>query len=99
MHRYYLQSEILSFLIALHRPWFLRQPRSDKYAASRATMARAVCDIVAIVSINVKEHVLPVFLLTFSQRGQFRKNNRDLLETNAKALATEFVGVGTHFIY
>jgi hypothetical protein len=45
VHRYYIQTEILHFTIILHRPWFLRQLRSEKYALSRqACFEAAITD-------------------------------------------------------
>ncbi|WWD21666.1 hypothetical protein CI109_106152 [Kwoniella shandongensis] len=35
IHRYYIQTEILHFVIILHRPWLLRKLRSQRYALSR----------------------------------------------------------------
>jgi hypothetical protein len=35
IHRYYIQTEILHFTIILHRPWFLRELKSDRYNVSR----------------------------------------------------------------
>ena len=45
MHRYYIQTEVLHFIIILHRPWLLRKLRSTRYALSRrACFDAAVTD-------------------------------------------------------
>ncbi|KAK8847577.1 hypothetical protein IAR55_005436 [Kwoniella newhampshirensis] len=36
VHRYYIQTEILHFVIILHRPWLLRKLRSQRYALSQS---------------------------------------------------------------
>ncbi|KAL1413444.1 hypothetical protein Q8F55_001211 [Vanrija albida] len=41
IHRYYIQTEILHFTIILHRPWFLRDLKSDRYEHSRRACAEA----------------------------------------------------------
>jgi hypothetical protein len=45
VHRYYIQTEILHFIIILHRPWLLRKLRTNRYALSRnACFEAAVTD-------------------------------------------------------
>ncbi|KLT39784.1 hypothetical protein CC85DRAFT_250611 [Cutaneotrichosporon oleaginosum] len=50
VHRFYIQTEILHFTIILHRPWFLRQVRSDKYA-----MSRRACFEAAITDFKIRQ--------------------------------------------
>ncbi|TXT15682.1 hypothetical protein VHUM_00185 [Vanrija humicola] len=41
IHRYYIQTEILHYTIILHRPWFLRDLKSDRYSISRQACTEA----------------------------------------------------------
>ncbi|WOO77154.1 putative transcriptional regulatory protein [Vanrija pseudolonga] len=41
IHRYYIQTEILHFTIILHRPWFLRELKTDRYNVSRQACTEA----------------------------------------------------------
>lgn len=52
VHRYYIQTEILHFTIILHRPWFLRQVCSEKYALSRRECFEAAITDFKIVSLH-----------------------------------------------
>ncbi|BEJ12592.1 hypothetical protein CspHIS471_0210520 [Cutaneotrichosporon sp. HIS471] len=72
VHRYYIQTEILHFTIILHRPWFLRQVRSLKYALSRRACFEAAITDFKIRQAFHKEN--PDFFETLLG-GSFREFN------------------------
>lgn len=77
-------------MIILHRPWFLRQARSDKYKLSRTACFEAAITDFKIVSMSPDVAVCKGLT---EQRQAFHKENPDFFETLLGGSFREFVSV------